>query len=312
MCHQKIIQLEAARTPEPDEDLKRIAASSLSNARVVEIEYKTAEPLILKFEYLQNMGAARHCFGLYFDNYLAGVVVFGMTGGTHVPQSICGKEHADKVRTLIRGCCTHWSPANSPSYLINRACALMAAKGFPLTIAYADESAFELGCCYQAAGWDYIGLGGRDTAQRRPDGRLIGSRCISAYLRDRKGQPDPRRGATLADAEAWIAQSIKEGYTVVGQGFNAWRVRKNWDGSDVTRAQVKWELESRYGKFQPTPRKHRYLHIGGDKRTQRLLRKALRYPILPYPKRGLDEGVALSTPQGSQVQSLESAPILSL
>jgi hypothetical protein len=48
--------------------------------------------------------------------------------------------------------------------------------------------------------------------------------------------------------------------------------------------QKKLLLEQGCEFFEGTP-KHRYVGIYGDKRTKRLLKTALRWPVLPYPKR---------------------------
>jgi hypothetical protein len=37
--------------------------------------------------------------------------------------------------------------------------------------------------------------------------------------------------------------------------------------------------------FKARPGKHKFIHFEGDRRTQKQLKRALRYPILPYPKR---------------------------
>jgi hypothetical protein len=67
-AYQRIIREKMALTPEPDEEEKREAAASFKNASVREISYAEASTIILRYEWLQNMGSARHghCFGLFF------------------------------------------------------------------------------------------------------------------------------------------------------------------------------------------------------------------------------------------------------
>src|SRR5712691_1446484 len=107
-AHQRLIRETMALTPEPDEHLKREAASSFDNAFVREISYAEAASIILKYEWLQNMGSTETTFGLFFKNpvtnveYLAGVACFGATGGTNSHASVCGKQHSHLVRTLTR------------------------------------------------------------------------------------------------------------------------------------------------------------------------------------------------------------------
>ena len=81
---------------------------------------------------------------------------------------------------------------------------------------------------------------------RTPDGRVHDSRQVSGLARD-------RRGGVL-------------------------RYKR-------TRAQQKQLLiEQGCEFFEGTP-KHRYVGIYGDRRTKRMLKAALHWPVLPYPKR---------------------------
>jgi hypothetical protein len=168
-AHQRLIRETKALTPEPDEHLKREAARSFANARVVEISRTEAESVILEYEWLQNMGSSRYYYGLFFGPYLAGVTCFGITAGTNSHASVCGKEHAHFVTTLTRGACVHWADAPrissdgrvhtgaAASYLISHACKLMSEVGFHVFIAYADPAAGEEGIVYRASNWTYCG-----------------------------------------------------------------------------------------------------------------------------------------------------------
>jgi hypothetical protein len=92
-----IRQGQAQRDPRP--------VVGLENAIVVEISYDKAKELILKYEWLGNMGTTERSFGLILDGELAGVVCFGKTGGTDTAKSVCGEEWAQYVVTLCRGAC---------------------------------------------------------------------------------------------------------------------------------------------------------------------------------------------------------------
>ena len=63
-CHQRIIR--ETSVPEPDEEIKRALAQDFSNASVREIDYETAKPLVMQFEWLHSMGSGRWFWGLYF------------------------------------------------------------------------------------------------------------------------------------------------------------------------------------------------------------------------------------------------------
>lgn len=303
-CHQRIIREREALQPEPDEQLKREAAASFDNAFVREISRKEAVVIISRFEWLKNCGAARWYMGLVFrhpvtrQEFLGGVACFGDSAGTNVYASLCGEEWKRRAITLVRGACCHWSDRTikkdgkthtgaAASFLINRACRLMTEKGFNIFLSFSDDSegCYEKGTCYQAAGWTYVGRGGPDTVQRRPNGRMIGSKIIATKIKDRTGLPDKKSGATMADVDKWAEEAQGQGYTVKGSGWYRYKIRKHPDGRDMTRAEVKERLIAEYGAFEPTTPKHRYVHFCGSKRTVKRLRKALKLPALRYPKR---------------------------
>lgn len=307
-CHQRIIREHEALSPESDEHLKREAAGSFTNAFVREISRNEAATIINRYEWLKNLGAARWYMGLFFKHpangqeYLAGVACFGDTGGTNVYEAICGVEWKQKAITLVRGACVPWADrvihkdgevhtGAAASFLINRACRLMVEKGFNIFCAYSDEGAgvFEVGTVYQGAGWLYVGRGGSDTVQHRANGRMIGSKIIATKIKDRTGLPDRRRGATLADVDRWAEEARQQGYMVKGSGWYRYKIRKNENGEDMTRAEAKRQLIAEHGEFKPTTPKHRYVHFTGDKRTVKALRRALKLPVLKYPKRQATE-----------------------
>jgi hypothetical protein len=127
-AHQRIIRENAP--PEPEEDAKRALAQDFTHAAVREIDYATAKELILRYEWLRSMGSTRWSFAAYFGQFVGGVCCFGMTGGSRVAESVAGIENANRVCTLVRGCCLPRTPSGSASYLIRRACRMMA-EGFP-------------------------------------------------------------------------------------------------------------------------------------------------------------------------------------
>jgi hypothetical protein len=280
-CHQRKIRDEKAKTPLPDEHL-RIAAATYNNATLREITFEEAKTIILDYEWLQNMGSTRYAVGMFFGEYLAGVACFGCTAGSNVTKSICGKEHASKVLTLVRGTCVHWAPKDAASFMINRACDMMVTKGYNIFIAYSDEEAGEIGTVYQASNWIYAGAGGTPTRYVHPDGRQKDSRIIGAMTRGRAGRPNTDRKTKVAadpkKIQNWLDKKAKEGYVVKGTGrYRYYEV--------MTRAEAEAKLLAEgFVKQRGTP-KHRYVHFAGDKRAIRELGRALKLKVLPYPKR---------------------------
>jgi len=93
----------------------------------------------------------------------------------------------------------------------------------------------------------------------------------------------------MGDVDRWAEEARQQGYTVKGSGWYRYKVRKHEDGRDMTRAEVKQQLIAEYGEFIPTTPKHRYIHFAGSERTRKALRKALKLPVLKYPKRQATE-----------------------
>ena len=243
---QRVIKESLVLLPEPDIDEKKRLAADFTTASVREITFKQARDVILKFEWLGNMGTTRFSYGLYFGTHLAAVSCFGSTAGSNVFKSICGEEHAHEAITLVRGASAHWAHPHSASFLISEACRQMTAKGFHVFIAYSDVEAGEIGTVYQASGWVYCGKTQPSEKYRTLDGMVHDSRQVSGLARDRSG-------GTL---------KFKR-----------------------TRAEQKKLLIDHGAEFFMGEAKHRYVAIVGDRRTKRILRRSLRWKVMPYPKR---------------------------
>lgn len=75
-AHQRIIRESKVKVDNgglfgyPEADIK--------NAICKKIDYKTAEKIILEYEWLGTMGQGMYCYGIYFENVCAGVVCFGL------------------------------------------------------------------------------------------------------------------------------------------------------------------------------------------------------------------------------------------
>jgi uncharacterized protein YggU (UPF0235/DUF167 family) len=254
-AHQRLIREYMATQPEADLEEKQRLASDFKNATVREITYDEAKNVIMANEWLGNMGTTEWTYGLFFGSYLGGVVCFGSTAGTNVAASICGEEHRQEVTTLCRGACVHWAHPHSASFLVSAACREMTTKGCHVVIAYSDPEAGEVGTVYQACNFLYCGQTSPTEKFRRPDGKIYDSRQVRNLSRDHRGH----RSGTPTKYKRSRAEQKK---LMIEQGCEFFR-------DDV--------------------RKLRYVGIYGDRRTKRLLRAALRCPVLPYPKRSTVE-----------------------
>lgn len=245
-AHQRLVREHRATLPDPLLKEKRKLAADFTHARVEQISYDTAKNVVLANEYLGSMGSVSHCFGLYFGEYLGSVVCFGSVAGTRVAGSVCGPEYAGKVTVLVRGATEPSAHKHSPSHLIAKACDMMAAKGYPITIAYSDPSGGEIGQIYSAVNFLYTGMTAGTEVFITPDGKKHNSRQIHGLTRDRRnGELNYKR----------------------------------------TRAEQRQLLIEQGCEFERVEGKHRYVLFSGDRRTKRLLRKALKWEVLPHPRR---------------------------
>ena len=313
-CHQRIIREQHSNNPLPDEHLMIEAASSMKNAYVREISRKEAEAVILKYEWLGNMGTSARYFGLFFVHpetkveYIGGVNCFGHPG-TPAISEICGKEHSDKVYWLARGACVHWAHPHSGSFLTSQACKLFGApwktrdgKDMPakfVFVATADSDAGEIGTIYSSCNWIYVG---KTTSDRmflqdgQPVERAKSYRAlIKMAIRNRAGrveQPDidGRRYFLIDGVKYYCGDMLPDGSYMGGSDKNPHRIPERY-GKTMKEAEairLKEVLANGWKEIKGNP-KHMYVGIYGDKRLRRELTAALlknkkQYPY-PYPKR---------------------------
>ena len=257
-CHQRIVREMMAEQPDALLMEKKALAADFKNACVREISLAEARNLVVAHEYLGTLGSPEFGYGLFFGEHLAGVVCFGSTAGTNVRPSVCGSAHADKVISLTRGCCLPWAdpPRTSSdgrvhtgaaaSYLIAAACRLMTDRGYHIFVAYSDPSAGERGVILRACNFLYCGPTSPTEKFRRPDGKVYDARNVHLLTRDRR--------------------------------FGMLRYKRS------RAEQKKILIEQGCEFFRDTGCKHRFVGIFGDRRMKRILRSALRWEVLPFPK----------------------------
>ena len=158
-----------------------------------------------------------------------------------------------------RSCCLPWADpprtssdgrthgGSAASFLISAACREMTKKGYNVFVAYADPAGEITRTIYQSLGWSFCGFTSPTEKFRRPDGKVYDARNVHLLTRDRR--------------------------------FGKLRYKRS-------RAEQKQLLISEGCEFfKDDKRKLRYVGFYGDRRTKRILRAALRWEVLPYPKR---------------------------
>lgn len=209
-----------------------------------------AKKIILRYEWLGTMAnSPLACYGLCGpDGEALGAVVFGNGMGSRA-RMVCGEEWFERSTVLERGACVHYAHEHAGSFLISRAVKLVARDhGIRVVLAYSDQDAGEIGTLYQACNWLYLGAGnGRGENASRVEGRLIGT---EKWQNSRVLRRAARR-AGYEDTSKW------------------------WE----------WARSSGLWEFRRVADRSRYVTFTGPRYERNEALRALRYPVLPYPKR---------------------------
>lgn len=179
----------------------------LGNARIKRISREMAKSVILKYEWLGTLPNVTHYYGLFFDEYCAGVTCTYCGGGAGANLNAYkefGLNNASELAYLARGANVHWSPTGANSKLVSLTCRMLkkdsAAK---IVIAYSDTDAGEIGTIYQACNWICVGRGSSTQQYINPAGRV--------YDQKRPYDLAKQHGGTRA---YWHSRLLAEGWRV--------------------------------------------------------------------------------------------------
>lgn len=274
-----------------------------STASVREIPYEEAKAFILKYEWLGNMGTTARTFGLFFGDELAAVECFGHPKSPEV-LNLCGKEHADKVYWLSRGACAHWAHEHASSYLINKACEMMGqpwktrdGKDMPakfIFLATADTDAGEIGTCYQASNWNYLGkatvprmflMPGDPPERGKSYDTLVKGPIRNRTKRIEQADPDGRRHFLLNGVKYYKGDTTADGEYIGGSDAYPLRWNKKYGQTqkEAEKARHAEVLAEGWQEVKGNP-KHLYCGIYGDRRMRRLLNGQLQAQQLSKKK----------------------------
>lgn len=175
VCWQKQLRdkyLDEGTPPVPHLDLKRAVIRPVSR--------KTAEQIILKYEWLGTMGSnVNRFYGVFFGNYCAGVTVWQGGGLPSLVKSFRLRNR--DLAYLARGACVHWAPPGTNSKLVAWSLKMEAKRGAKLAIAFSDTDAAEIGTIYQACNWIYIGVGSSWEQWISPRGKIVTKNTMTGY-----------------------------------------------------------------------------------------------------------------------------------
>jgi len=121
---------------------------------IKQIDYKTAMDVIVEKHYLHRKCSCSIAFGLFNDNDLVGVIVFGKPSSYTLCNGIAGKEESKNVIEFSRLWVSDDMPKNTESWFVSRA---IRQCPFEIIVSFADTEQGHIGYIYQATNWLYCG-----------------------------------------------------------------------------------------------------------------------------------------------------------
>jgi hypothetical protein len=208
------------------------------------INHETAARIVETYHYAHRVPSITFAVGLFIDGILCGTCTYS-TMFTNISSSVCGPDYQSNLLELSRLFIFDWAGRNIESWLI--------AQSFRLLEIH------------------------------RPDIKILMSYADS-------GQ---NHTGYIYQATNWLYTGMSDGTTefklngeVVSARNRAFRKNTRTNGGGDGGVKELDELKDIYGeieKIKTTP-KYRYVYFLGNKRQRKELRKALKWPVLPYPK----------------------------
>jgi len=110
--------------------------------------------VIVEKHYLHRKCSCSIAFGLFNDNDLVGVIVFGKPYSYTLCNGIAGKEESKNVIEFSRLWVSDDMPKNTESWFVSRA---IRQCPFEIIVSFADTEQGHIGYIYQATNWLYCG-----------------------------------------------------------------------------------------------------------------------------------------------------------
>lgn len=160
IAHQYKIRVEKSKSEILDFDKDLL---SIKNTEIRLINKTIAKNIIVEYEWLGTIPhQTSYHFGIYFKlndkEYLGGVLIFSQDYAQNT--GVWDKYgFEDKLLLLSRGVCLWWTPKNTASYFISKACKWVKNNTkYRIITATVDPMAGEIGTIYQSLNWYYVGL----------------------------------------------------------------------------------------------------------------------------------------------------------
>ena len=146
--------------PEPskrfDIDVRDLPVKSFI---VKQIAIQEATPMIQDWHYSKSTNGlmVSYCFGLFSDNNLIGVMIYGRLGMANAWKKYA--DNMDDVIELRRLACIDNTPKNTESYFIGKTIRwLKQNTDIKIIVSYADAFHGHTGIIYKASNFEYCGL----------------------------------------------------------------------------------------------------------------------------------------------------------
>lgn len=182
---------------------------TLKKAIVREVERKTAEKIILEYEWLGDMAVTNKYYGIFFGSYCGGVICINTNGVMANNGRMYGLKDSE-VSYFARGACPFWTPTGTASKLLSFALKLEKKRGAKVAHAFSDTDAGEYGTVYQATNWICLGRQKSNDIELVKNNKIIGSRYLSQIATRHKKTPKQMENEMIR--QGWKVQPTNKKY----------------------------------------------------------------------------------------------------
>lgn len=128
---------------------------------IQEIDYHTAENIVVKCHYAHRKASCIHAFGLFSKepNRIVGVVIYGIPVSKDLCNALCGVEERNNIYELTRLYVDDGLEKNLESYLVGNTLKMLDKE---IIVSYSDLGYGHVGVIYQATNFYFTGVTGAD------------------------------------------------------------------------------------------------------------------------------------------------------
>lgn len=156
---------------------------------IQEIPNKLAQEIVVKNHYLHRKAPCSFAYGLFCEENIVGVIMYGSPSSRPLCRGICGEEEALNVLELTRLWVEDSCPKNCESFLISNTLKLVPKE---IVVSFADTKHGHLGVVYQASNFLYTGLSAKRSdwvVEGLPlHGKTLADKYTSKEIREKFGE----------------------------------------------------------------------------------------------------------------------------